>query len=203
MSRVVTRGFQSPDAARDPRLPPGQYDAGRSWPVLTAEPRPDLEAADWTIAIDGLVERPRLWTWVEITSLQPTTFTADIHCVTAWSRLGLSFTGLPVAVLLDEAGVAAGATHILAVSHTGYTSNLPLADVAEQRAWIVWEAYGQPLSVDHGGPVRLLVPHLYLWKSAKWIAGLRLLDHDQPGFWERNGYHHRGDPWKEQRYSGD
>ncbi len=199
-----TKGFHGRGhAERDPRLPPGQYDIGRDWPVLTAEVTPKLATASWTFAVEGLVEQPRTWTWDEMQALPPSTYTGDIHCVTTWSKFGMSFTGVSVDTLLAAARPLATATHVLAACHTGYTTNLPLADVTDGKAWVVWVADGQPLAVDHGGPARLLVPHLYFWKSAKWVSGLRLLDHDEPGFWERNGYHDRGDPWLEQRYQGD
>ncbi|MGB9113444.1 MAG: sulfite oxidase-like oxidoreductase [Acidimicrobiales bacterium] len=199
----ATRGFTSRRADRDPRLPPGQYDTGATWPVLTAEPTPHLDPATWTFAIEGLAERPTSWTWDEIHALPAATFEGDIHCVTTWSKLGMRFDGVSVDTLLDLAGPSADATYVLAFSHTGYTTNLPLADVKGGQAWVVWEVDGGPLPTEHGGPARLLVPHLYFWKSAKWVAGLRLLDHDEPGFWEQNGYHNHGDPWLEQRYWGD
>jgi len=203
MSRF-TRAFARPGSAEhDERLPPGQYDIGDAWPVLTAEVTPRLSTSTWTFAVEGLVERPTTWTWDEIRALPPSTYNGDIHCVTAWSKFGVNFAGVSVDTLLDAAGPAETATHVLAFGHTGYSTNLPLADVTGGKAWIVWEFDGQPLAVEHGGPARLLVPHLYFWKSAKWVAGLRLLDHDEPGFWERNGYHDRGDPWLEQRYQGD
>jgi DMSO/TMAO reductase YedYZ molybdopterin-dependent catalytic subunit len=199
-----TRGFAGRGrAARDPRLPPGQYDTGNEWPVLTAEVTPKLETRSWTFTIDGLVEHEVTWTWDEIRALAPSTFEGDIHCVTTWSKLGVTFAGVSVDTLLHAASPRPTATHVLARSHTGYTTNLPLADVTDGRAWVVWEYEGRPLPVEHGGPARLLVPHLYFWKSAKWVSGLQLLDHDEPGFWERNGYHDRGDPWLEQRYQGD
>jgi DMSO/TMAO reductase YedYZ molybdopterin-dependent catalytic subunit len=198
-----TRGFAGRHTERDPRLPPGQYDVGTGWPVLTAEPTPKLVAASWSFRVEGLVEAPVAWTWEEAHALPPSTFSGDIHCVTTWSKLGISFSGVSVDTLLAAARPLPAATHVLAFSHTGYTTNLPLADVSGGKAWVAWEADGQPLSRDHGGPARLLVPHLYFWKSAKWVAGLRLMDHDEPGFWERNGYHDRGDPWREQRYQGD
>ena len=199
-----TRAFQGRgQATRDSRLPPGQYDAGDTWPVLNAEVTPRLSIADWSFAVDGLVEQPTTWTWEQIHTLPQATYHGDIHCVTTWSKLGMTFRGVSVDTLLDIARPLPGATHILATSHTGYTTNLPLADVTDGQAWVVWEVDGQPLPVDHGGPARLLVPHLYFWKSAKWVSGIRLLDHDEPGFWERNGYHDRGDPWLEQRYQGD
>ncbi|HEX7276111.1 MAG TPA: sulfite oxidase-like oxidoreductase [Acidimicrobiales bacterium] len=199
-----TRGFASRRADRDPRLPPGQYDAGRDWPVLTAEATPKIAPETYTFGIEGLVAQPTTWTWDELHALPPSTYSGDIHCVTTWSKLGITFTGVSVDTLLEAAGGSLpAATHTLATSHTGYTTNLPLADVTGGKAWVVWEVDGQPLPTAHGGPVRLLVPHLYFWKSAKWVASLRLLDHDQPGFWEVNGYHDRGDPWREERYQGD
>jgi DMSO/TMAO reductase YedYZ molybdopterin-dependent catalytic subunit len=198
-----TRGFTGRRDRSDPRLPPGQYDTGDSWPVLTAEPTPRLDTASWTFAVEGLVARPTTWSWDEIHELPPSTFEGDIHCVTTWSKLGMSFSGVSVDTLLEIAEPHAAATQVLAFSHTIYTTNLPLADLVGGQAWIAWEVDGAPLPREHGGPARLLVPHLYFWKSAKWIAGLRLLDHEEQGFWEQNGYHDRGDPWKEQRYQGD
>jgi DMSO/TMAO reductase YedYZ molybdopterin-dependent catalytic subunit len=188
---------------RDPRLPPGQYDVGSTWPVLTAEVSPRLRAEDWTLRIDGLVNQARTWTWDEIHKLSPSTYNGDIHCVTTWSKLDTSFGGVSVDDLFAEVGVRPEATHILAWSVTGYTTNLPIEHVIDGKAWIVWEHEGKPLPPEHGGPVRMLVPHLYFWKSAKWIGGIRLLDHDEPGFWEQRGYHMLGDPWLEQRYEGD
>lgn len=199
-----TRGFTGRGrAARDDRLPPGQYDARDDWPVLNAEATPSIDTATWTFTIEGEVEQPRTWTWDEIHALAESTYAGDIHCVTTWSKLGVTFTGVSVDTLLALAPPAASATHVMAFSHTGYTTNLPLDDVRGGKAWVVWDYEGAPLPVAHGGPARLLVPHLYFWKSAKWVAGLRLMDHDEPGFWEQNGYHDRGDPWLEQRYQGD
>ena len=199
-----TRGFtgRGRDVRQD-RLPPGQYDVGGEWPVLTAEPTPTIDTATWTFRVEGLVERPTSWTWDEIHALPPSGYAGDIHCVTTWSKLGVTFGGVSVDTLLEAAGLRPEAAYVLAWSHTGYTTNLPLADVTGGRAWVVWDHDGRPLPREHGGPARLLVPHLYFWKSAKWVAGLRLLDHDERGFWERNGYHDRGDPWTEQRYQGD
>jgi DMSO/TMAO reductase YedYZ molybdopterin-dependent catalytic subunit len=200
----ATRGFLGRRRGpRDPRLPPGQYDTGNKWPVLTAEVTPKLPTDTWSFTVEGEVERPVTWSWDEIHALPRSTFEGDIHCVTTWSKLGVSFAGVSVDTLLEAASPLPSATHVMAVSHTGYATNLPLADVTGGRAWVVWEYEGQPLPVEHGGPARLLVPHLYFWKSAKWVAGLQVLDHDEPGFWERNGYHDRGDPWLEQRYQGD
>jgi DMSO/TMAO reductase YedYZ molybdopterin-dependent catalytic subunit len=208
-----TRGFHNRHTeARDPRLPPGQYDTGSLWPVLTAEVTPRLSTASWTFSVEGLVEHPTRWTWDEIHALPPSSFEGDIHCVTTWSKLGVNFKGVSVDTLLAAAGPLPSATHALAYCYTAqstipppiaYTTNFALDDVTGGKAWVAWEFGGEPLAADHGGPARLLVPHLYFWKSAKWVAGLRLLDRDQPGFWERNGYHNHGDPWLEQRYEGD
>jgi DMSO/TMAO reductase YedYZ molybdopterin-dependent catalytic subunit len=199
-----TRGFFGRSrSARDPRLPPGQYDTGSDWPVLTAEPTPRLDTATWTFRLEGLVARQVSLSWDEVHALPASVYEGDIHCVTTWSKLGMRFSGVSVDNLLAVAGPLEEATHVLAFSHTGYTTNLPLGDVTDGRAWVAWEVDGRPLPREHGGPARLLVPHLYFWKSAKWVAGLRLLDHDEPGFWEQNGYHDRGDPWLEQRYQGD
>jgi DMSO/TMAO reductase YedYZ molybdopterin-dependent catalytic subunit len=185
----ITRGFGRKGATRDARLPPGQYDARDTWPVLNAEVTPTLDLDTWTFTVEGYVEQIVTWTWDEIQALPPSSFSGDIHCVTTWSKLGVNFTGVSVDTLLAAAKPLPNATHVMAVSHTGYTTNLPLDDITGGKAWVVWEYGGRPLQVDHGGPARLLVPHLYFWKSAKWVAGLQLLDHDEPGFWERNGYH--------------
>jgi DMSO/TMAO reductase YedYZ molybdopterin-dependent catalytic subunit len=198
-----TRGFLGRQANRDPRLPPGQYDTGRSWPVLTAEVTPKLDLDSWTFRVEGLVDHPMSWSWDEIHALPDDDYQGAIHCVTTWSKFDMSFRGVSVDTLLEAASPMPAATHVVAFSHTGYTTNLPLADVTGGKAWVAWEVDGQPLARDHGGPARLLVPHLYFWKSAKWVAGLRVLDHDEPGFWEVRGYHDRGDPWLEQRYQGD
>ena len=199
---TFTRGF-SGRRARDPRLPPGQYDVGEDWPVLTAEATPRLSTDHWSFTVEGLVEEKVSWSWAEIMALPRSDFMGDIHCVTTWSKLGVSFRGVSVDTLLAAARPQPSASYVLASSTTGYTTNLPLDDVTGGKAWVVWEYDGRPLAREHGGPARLLVPHLYFWKSAKWVSGLKLLDHDQPGFWEQNGYHDRGDPWKEQRYQGD
>ncbi|MGW2212736.1 sulfite oxidase-like oxidoreductase [Streptomyces sp. NPDC001781] len=199
----VTRGFTGRRRVSRPGLPPGQYDAGDDWPVLSAEVTPDLAPADWSFRVDGLAERPYTWSWDEAHALPGSSYEGDIHCVTGWSKFGVRFDGVSLDAFLAVAGPHVSATHVLARSHTGYTANLPLADLTGGRAWIVWDQAGVPLAPEHGGPARLIVPHLYFWKSVKWIAGLTLLDHDEPGFWEGNGYHERGNPWEEQRYRGD
>jgi DMSO/TMAO reductase YedYZ molybdopterin-dependent catalytic subunit len=188
---------------RDARLPPGQYDAGSSFPVLTAEVSPKVDLASWSLRIDGLVDTAKTWSFDDLNALPRSTYEGDIHCVTTWSKLGTSFTGVSVDDLFAAVGVRPEATHVVAWSVTGYTTNLPLEHVMGGKAWIVWQHEGKPLPTAHGGPVRMLVPHLYFWKSAKWIGGIRVLDHDEPGFWEVRGYHELGDPWQEQRYDGD
>jgi DMSO/TMAO reductase YedYZ molybdopterin-dependent catalytic subunit len=155
------------------------------------------------MSVDGLVEEPRTWSWEEVQALPGSEYAGDIHCVTTWSKFDVAFSGISVDDLLTTVGVQPEAAFVMAHSSTGYTTNLPLSDVTGGKAWIVWEHDGKPLAREHGGPVRMLVPHLYFWKSAKWISRLELMIEDQPGFWERNGYHDRGDPWREQRYQGD
>ena len=203
MSGFVSRGFSGrrrtpeEDAAR---LPPGQY-AERGFPVLTAGPTPAVDTDAWGFRIDGMVAREREWTWDELGRLPFEEVPCDIHCVTKWSKLGTRFGGVSVDTLLE--GTEPQGAYAMAYSYGGYTTNLPLADLTGGRAWVVTEHEGEPLPREHGGPARLLVPHLYFWKSAKWVAGLRVLDHDEPCFWEQNGYHNRGDPWREERYWTD
>jgi DMSO/TMAO reductase YedYZ molybdopterin-dependent catalytic subunit len=193
---AITRGFTGRGrAVRDPRLPPGQYDAKDEWPVLHVEATPSVRAESWTFTVDGLVTAPTTWTWQEIHDLPGACYQGAIHCVTTWSKFDMTFDGVSVETLLEAAGLSDGAAYVLARSYTGYTTNLPLEDVLDGQAWVVWDVNGAPLEDIHGGPARLLVPHLYFWKSAKWVSGLRLMDEDEAGFWERNGYHDRGDPW--------
>ncbi len=188
---------------RDPRLPPGQYDVGDGYPVLSAEVTPRQSSDTWTMTVDGLVENDRTWTWDDLHLLARSEFRGDIHCVTSWSKLDTRFGGVSADVLLEAAGPLPEATHVVATSVTGYTTNVPLSHLVGGQAWAVWTHEDAALTREHGGPLRLLIPHLYFWKSAKWLTKLTLLDHDQPGFWERNGYHDLGDPWREQRYQGD
>jgi DMSO/TMAO reductase YedYZ molybdopterin-dependent catalytic subunit len=169
--------------------------------VLSAGPTPRTPLDEWTFALRGAVEHPASWSWEEFSALPSETFTVDIHCVTKWSKLGTRWTGVSVDVLLD--GIDTAADFVVAFCDGGYTTNLPLADVLDGQAWIAYAFDGDELEAEHGGPARLLVPHLYFWKSAKWVRGLRLLEEDEPGFWETVGYHNYGDPWREQRYWGD
>jgi DMSO/TMAO reductase YedYZ molybdopterin-dependent catalytic subunit len=198
---IISRGFTGRRPEVDPgRLPPGQY-VTRDFPVLSAGPTPRIDLDRWSFEITGLIDEPRSWTWEQFISLPLETVTLDIHCVTKWSKLDTTWTGVSLDVLLD--GVKTDATHLMAQSHGGYTTNLPLVDVRGGRAWVAIGYNDRPLPPEHGGPARLLVPHLYFWKSAKWVRGIELMDGDRPGFWERNGYHDYGDPWREQRYWGD
>jgi DMSO/TMAO reductase YedYZ molybdopterin-dependent catalytic subunit len=203
VSDFVSRGFRgrqrTPEGLTD-RLPPGQY-AEPGFPVLTAGPTPFVETDRWVFGINGMVGKERRWSWKEFQELPFETVPCDIHCVTKWSKLGTTFGGVSVDVLLE--GVDPHGAFAMAYSYGGYTTNLALADLTGGRAWVVTQHEGEALPQQHGGPARLLVPHLYFWKSAKWVTGLRLMDHDEPGFWEQNGYHNRGDPWKEERYWSD
>ena len=197
----ISRGFQGHRPQVDPtRLPPGQY-ATRDFPVLSAGPTPHTPLDEWTFEISGAVDTPVSWTWNELLALPAETPTIDIHCVTKWSKLDTMWKGASVDTLL--AGVETEAGHVSAWCDCGYTSNLPLEAVTDGKAWVAYEFGGAPLEPEHGGPARLLVPHLYFWKSAKWVRGLRLTPTDEPGFWETYGYHNHGDPWLEQRYQGD
>jgi DMSO/TMAO reductase YedYZ molybdopterin-dependent catalytic subunit len=203
VSEFFSRGFtgrrRTPEELTE-RLPPGQY-SERGFPVLTAGPTPDVSLDEWRFRIDGMVAEPREWTWEQFRDLPFEEVPCDIHCVTKWSKLGTSFGGVSVDAVLEQAEPLG--TYAIAYSHGGYTTNLAIEDLSDGKAWVVWEHEGEPLPREHGGPARMLIPHLYLWKSAKWIAGLRVMDHDEPGFWEANGYHNRGDPWKEERYWTD
>jgi DMSO/TMAO reductase YedYZ molybdopterin-dependent catalytic subunit len=198
----ISRGFHGrrrPDV--DPaRVPPGQY-VTDDFPVLSAGPTPRPHLADWDFTIDGAVEQPAHWTWDEFHELPTETFTRDIHCVTKWTKLDTTWTGISVDTLLERARPTAGFVTVHATE--GYTTNLALEDLTGGKAWVVDTFSGLPLEAEHGGPARLLVPHLYFWKSAKWVRGLTITESDQPGFWETNGYNNHGDPWLEQRYWGD
>ncbi|SDF47586.1 sulfite oxidase-like oxidoreductase [Klenkia brasiliensis] len=199
-----TRGFLGRTRpARDPRLPPGQYDVGADWPVLTAEPTPRISPETWSITVAGHVEAPTTWDWDGVHALPRSEYRGDIHCVTTWSKFDTQFAGVSLDALWEVARPTPEGQYVMATSKSGYTTNLPLEDLTGGKAWLVWEFDGKPLTVEHGGPVRLLVPHLYFWKSAKWVTKLDVLKRDQQGFWERNGYHDRGDPWRQQRYQGD
>ena len=198
----ISRGFMGRrHAVDDPsRVPPGQY-VTEDFPVLSAGPTPHTPLDQWSFKIDGAVTQPVSWTWEEFQALAAEPVTVDIHCVTKWSKLDTQWRGVSIDSLLGNVETEAG--YLTAWSDGGYTTNLALEDVTGGQAWVAYEYGGEPLESEHGGPARLLVPHLYFWKSAKWVRGLTLTVTDEPGFWETYGYHNYGDPWKEQRYAGD
>lgn len=183
------------------RLPPGQI-LTKKWPVLHYGLVPPVDTATWSFEVSGLVERPYSITWDELLALPRTTVRCDIHCVTTWSRFDNTFEGVAVRLLLERAGVSPAARFCLVHAEQDFTTNLPLADLDRPDNLIALKHDGDWLTPEHGGPARLLVPHLYFWKSAKWVRGFELLEEDIPGFWEQNGYHMRGDPWTEERYGG-
>jgi DMSO/TMAO reductase YedYZ molybdopterin-dependent catalytic subunit len=197
----VSRGFRGRRPSVDPtRVPPGQY-VTSDFPVLSAGPTPHTPLDEWSFTLNGSVDEPVSWTWDELTALPGEQITVDIHCVTKWSKLDTEWTGVSVDTLLADVGTSA--EYISAWCDGGYTTNLTVEDVSDGKAWVAYRYDGEPLDPEHGGPARLLVPHLYFWKSAKWVRGIELREEDEPGFWETYGYHNHGDPWKEQRYWGD
>jgi len=198
----ISRGFhrRNVEPGQEGRVPPGQHVVS-DFPVLSAGAAQLTKIENWTFSITGEIDEPRSWTWDEFRKLPTETVTRDIHCVTKWSKLDTVWEGVPVSALLE--GHETAAEYVVAFCDGGYTTNLPLEDVAGGNAWVVHTYDGEPLAPEHGGPARLLVPHLYFWKSAKWVRGLALRLEDEPGFWENYGYHNYGDPWKEQRYWGD
>jgi DMSO/TMAO reductase YedYZ molybdopterin-dependent catalytic subunit len=197
---VISRGFSGRRRPEDQRLPPGQY-LERGFPILQTGPTEIVNTATWQFTITTEKGSRHSWTWEQFCALPSEEVTTDIHCVTQWTKLDTAWRGVSCDVLLD--GVETAASYVMAHSYGGYTTNMPLADLRDGRAWVAFEYDGAPLHPDHGGPARLLVPHLYLWKSAKWVSGLELMTSDRRGFWEEGGYHDYGDPWREQRYQGD
>jgi DMSO/TMAO reductase YedYZ molybdopterin-dependent catalytic subunit len=197
---IVSPGFSGRRRAARGDLPPGQY-LVHDFPVLSAGPTPRVPLDRWEFRITTESGEVHAWGWDAFLALPAEDITVDIHCVTKWSKLGTSWRGVSLDTLM--AGVPTGARYALARSVGDYTTNLPLADLLDGKAWIAYSYDGTALAPEHGGPARLLVPHLYFWKSAKWVTGIELLDHDQRGFWETLGYHDYGDPWREQRYQGD
>jgi DMSO/TMAO reductase YedYZ molybdopterin-dependent catalytic subunit len=193
---IISRGFAGRSREHNPELPPGQY-LTEDFPVLSAGPTPRLDTAEWTFTVQAETG-PVTWNWEELHDLGVEDVHTDIHCVTRWSKLGTSWRGVSLDAIMDK--VETEREFVMEYSYGGYTTNVPLEDLLDGKAWIVSEFEGEPLDPEHGGPARLLVPHLYFWKSAKWIRGLIMHDDDEPGFWEQNGYNMYGDPWKEQRY---
>ena len=199
---IINPGFKSPDK-RDSRVPPGQS-VVQSWPVLTYGPTPIIPTEQWGLEIDGEVNKTVSLNWDEFNELPVKILETDIHCVTRWSKLGMEWEGVSIAALIELAGgLKETGRYLIASCYGGYTTNLPIEDVVDGKALIATRANGEPLSAEHGGPARLFVPHLYFWKSAKYINRLTFTDRDNPGFWERNGYNNYGDPWREQRYDTD
>jgi DMSO/TMAO reductase YedYZ molybdopterin-dependent catalytic subunit len=201
---VISRGFlgRRRPAEVENRLPPGQY-LVTDFPVLSAGPTPHTPLDRWSFTLEGLVRSPVSWTWDEFLKLPNRQFTVDISCVTKWTKLDTKWRGVTVDTLLESAQADATGRYVMAFSDGGYTTNVPLAEMVNGQAFIAYRFDDKPLAPEHGGPARLVVPHLYFWKSAKWVRGLRFIDRDEPGFWESLGYNMHGDPWKEERYSGD
>jgi DMSO/TMAO reductase YedYZ molybdopterin-dependent catalytic subunit len=197
---IVTPGFTGRPREPDATLPPGQY-LTRDFPVLSAGPTPRIPLDRWEFTVETETGQKHRWSWPDLLALPAETITVDIHCVTKWSKLGTTWTGVPLDALLEN--VESAADYALVHSYGGYTTNLPVEDLLDGQAWVAYRYEGEELAPAHGGPARLLVPHLYLWKSAKWVRGIQLLLEDEPGFWESVGYHNYGDPWREQRYQGD
>ncbi|UBQ04032.1 molybdopterin-dependent oxidoreductase [Curtobacterium sp. TXMA1] len=194
---TFTRGFGGRrDDRDDSRIPPGQT-LVRDWPVLSAGATPDIAPEDWSFSIrteSGL----HTWSWDEVHALGVEDVTVDIHCVTHWTKLDMPWRGVPLDRLFAE--VETSLDFCTVHSFGGYTTNVPLDELLDGQSWIAFEADGEPLTPEHGGPARLLVPHLYFWKSAKWVRGIVMQAEDEPGFWENAGYNMHGDPWKEERY---
>ena len=197
---VFTRGFHGRRRDDDGRLPPGQY-LTDDFPVLSAGPTPQVPLDRWAFTVRTETGDEHTWSWSELTALPTASVTVDLHCVTRWTKLETQWRGVSLDTLLED--VETAADYALVHSYGGYTTNVPLEDLLDGQAWVAFEYDGEALAAEHGGPARLLVPHLYLWKSAKWVRGLDLLLQDEPGFWEQLGYHDYGDPWREQRYQGD
>jgi DMSO/TMAO reductase YedYZ molybdopterin-dependent catalytic subunit len=197
---IITRGFQGRRQDDDARLPPGQY-LTDDFPVLSAGPTPRVSLEDWSFFVRTEAGTSYRWTWPEFTALPTETITVDIHCVTRWTKLDTVWRGVSLDTLLAD--VETAADFALVHSFGGYTTNLPLEDLLDGQAWVAFNYNGDELAAEHGGPARLLVPHVYFWKSAKWVSGIDLIVRDEPGFWEQLGYHDYGDPWREQRYQGD
>jgi DMSO/TMAO reductase YedYZ molybdopterin-dependent catalytic subunit len=197
---TISRGFTGRRDTADANLPPGQY-LTTDFPVLSAGPTPRVPLDKWEFTIDDGKDVLRRWDWKSFRDLPSEMITADLHCVTRWSKLGTLWEGVSLDTILAE--VKTDASYAMAHSYGGYTTNVPLKDLTKGLAWIAFRFDGKDLAPEHGGPARLLVPHLYLWKSAKWVRGITLMHSDRPGFWESLGYHIYGDPWREQRYTDD
>ena len=197
---IISKGFSGQRGAMDVKLPPGQYQTS-DFPVLSAGPTPRVPLEQWEFHVDDGTSVLRRWDWESFRNLPTESVTADLHCVTRWSKLGTTWEGVSLDAILSN--LESDASYVMVRSYGDYTTNLPLKDLKNHQAWIAFRFDGKDLAPEHGGPARLLVPHLYLWKSAKWVRSITLMLRDQPGFWERFGYHNYGDPWREQRYQDD
>ncbi|HLC31794.1 MAG TPA: sulfite oxidase-like oxidoreductase [Candidatus Nanoarchaeia archaeon] len=197
----INLGFKQKRASND-RLPPGQYET-KDFPVLSLGPTPKISKESYSLEIKGLVEKPLTLSFNQLLKLKNETITKDIHCVTHWSKFDSIWSGVPFEEILKQIKPKKEATYILAHSYDGYSTNIPLEDLKSKQAWIAFTYDNQDIPSEHGGPVRLLIPHLYFWKSAKWLNKIEFIPADHPGFWEVRGYHNYGNPWKEQRYTND
>lgn len=202
--KFISRGFTGKRRVegKSGRLPPGQY-LTEDFPVLSAGPTPHTPLDQWSFTIEGLVQEPIRWSWEEFLQLPSQQWVVDISCVTKWTKLDMKWEGVSLDVLFEHVELDRKAMFLTAYCDGGYTTNLPLTDAVNGQAFVALKYDDKPLRPEHGGPARLVVPHLYFWKSAKWVRGLRLMEQDKPGFWESLGYHNRGDPWKEERYWND
>ena len=201
---MITRGFfgRRPSAEDAVRLPPGQYKEN-GFPVLSAGPTPPVDLKNWKFTLKVGPKPIKSWTWEEFNALPQTKQLRDIHCVTKWSKFDTNWAGVTIEAILADAGIAAPTEYTLAHSFDGYTTNVPFKDLTGEQAMVATSYEGKPIPPDHGGPARLFVPHLYFWKSAKWVNALQFTERDEAGFWELRGYHIYGDPWREQRFTGD
>ena len=200
---IINKGFVGKGGDSYKRLPPGQTEVIQ-WPVLTYGPTPHISLEDWSLTIDGAVNNPITLNWKAFNKLPMLELKTDIHCVTRWSRLDMVWEGVSLDELIGLAGgLTKEANYLLVETVEGYTTNVPVRDVLNNQAMVAIKAHEEPLSPEHGGPARLFIPHLYLWKSAKWVTKLTFSPVDKPGFWEVNGYNNYGDPWKEERYSDE
>jgi DMSO/TMAO reductase YedYZ molybdopterin-dependent catalytic subunit len=196
---MLGKFFRKPEAEQSDRVPPGQY-LTKGFPVLTYGQTPKINTSEWEFRVWGLA-KAKTFSLSDFMAMPQHDFTDDFHCVTRWSKLDVQWTGIKVTDFMKYVEADGSATHIMQHCYGGYTTNLPLEDFVREENFFAHTLFGEPLPAEHGGPLRLVVPHLYAWKSSKWINGLEFLDHDESGFWERNGYHHRGEPWAEERYS--
>ncbi|NJL83704.1 MAG: sulfite oxidase-like oxidoreductase [Chloroflexaceae bacterium] len=197
---MIGRFFNKPATEQSDRVPPGQH-LTKGFPVLTYGPTQEINLDNWELRVWGLAA-PKTFTWEDMMALPQQEFTEDFHCVTRWSKLDVKWTGIRIADFMAQVDLNPRATHVMQHCYGGYTTNLTLAELVRDENFFAYQVFGEPLAPEHGGPLRVIVPHLYAWKGGKWINGLEFLDREELGFWERNGYHRRGDPWSEERYSG-